>query len=533
MKRVLFLSLAVFSAIALNSQAYDWVQGFGGSGTDKALGIDVDASGNSYVTGNFEGTITIGTYTLTAIGGVDVYVAKFASNGYCLWAFSEGGIGNEEGLGLGCDAAGNFAITGLYNGTPTFGTQTLSSASGYYCAVYNSSGTLQWVREFGVTLGGYPWDVDMDPFGRPVITGYFTNTETFGTTTLVSNGLKDGFVLRYDANGNFDWAVSFGGTMDEVSYAVNTDQNGNIFVTGRYYGTAYFGSLPSTGAGGNDVFLAKLDTGGNFVWVVSGGNCPGNDSGQGVDVDAQGNVTITGYIAFGTALFGTTYLNSNGLTDCFVARYTNNGNFLWAKSFGGTGDDYGSDLSLSISGSIFVGGYFGNTATFGNSTLISAGLRDVLILMLDTSGNVQFALSGGGTGDEYARTLSAGGGYVYFAGLSDGPGAYGAFNIGNNGIYDAVLGRIKYDEVGIDDGENRGITEVFPNPATTEMTCVLNSALSDNARYEIYDVTGNLILTQEISHERTFVDIAGLAQGCYVLRITNGDRITRKEFVKY
>lgn len=516
------------------SQSWDWAQGAGGSGTDKGLGIDVDVAGNSYSTGLFTGTMIAGTYTLTAVGGTDVYVIKTNSSGTILWAFAEGGAGNEEAYGIACDVNGSFSITGLYSGTPTFGTTTLTSASGYFLAHYDASGNFQWAREFGSANGGYAWDVDIDPFGNSVVTGYFTGTETFGTTVLTAMSMKDGFVLRYDATGNFDWAVGIYGTSDEVVYAVNTDASGNIFVTGRYNGTANFGALPTTTGGGNDIFLAKIDTAGNFVWVVSEGNCPGDDSGQGVDVDAQGNVTITGYIAFGTAQFGdSTYLNSMGVNDGFVARYTNNGVFLWAKSFGGVGDDYGSDLSLSISGSIFVTGYFNSTVTFGTTTLTSGGGRDVLVLMYDISGNLQFALQGGGANHEYGRSIAAGGGYVYCTGPATGAGTYSAFSVSNNGMEDVLIGRIKYNEVGVTEYALQEFN-LFYEFSESRLT-ISNYTFVENAAMYIVDMHGRIVFTAELDADGISEhNLGGLAAGNYLVVLHADEQILgREKFTKF
>lgn len=527
------LGLLIFAS-SCHAQTFDWVVSSGSSLRDKGFGIDVDAVGNSYVTGYFQGTMVMGTYTLTAIGGEDVFVAKYNSAGNVLWAFSEGGTGNEQGLALACDSSGNFAITGVYTGAPTFGTTTLSANSGYFVAYYNSSGVFQWAEEFGSPGGGIAADVDLDPLGRPVIVGYFTGTENFGTTTLTSTGQNEGFVLRYDATGNFDWAVSFGGTLDDYANGVNTDLNGNVFVTGRYNGTAIFGSLPTTTAGGFDVFLTKLDPSGNFLWVAGAGNCPGDDSGEGVDVDAQGNVFITGYIALGTALFGSsTYLNSSGMEDGFVACYSNSGTFQWAKSFGGTGDDFGADINVSIPGAIFISGFFTNTATIGTTNLTSSGGKDVLVVMIDTWGNFHWALGGGGTGNEIGRSISTGGGYIYFAGLTDSTGTYSASAVPNNGVDDVIVGKILAENVGVAADDETSLIRVYPNPASDQLHIQPIAAFEENVVITIYDVTGKSVLVQQCtSTGQSIIDVSALGTGIYTLIITGEEINFTSKFIR-
>lgn len=528
---VLFFILAMQGAGF--AQAYDWVRSFGNNGDDKGLSIDVDNAGNCYVTGIFQNTITIGTYTLTSVGNSDVYVAKYNSSGILQWAFAEGGVGVDEAYGIACDASGNFAITGLYTSTPLFGNVTLTTASSNFLAYYDNAGNFQWVREFGSPGGGYAWDIDMDATSAPVVVGYYSTTSTFGATTLNANGIKEGFVIRYFANGNFDWVKSLGGAAEDVAYAVNTDANGNIYVTGRISGTVSFGTITLVGTNSsNDIFLAKLNSLGVFVWAVRGGGT-NSDSGQGVDVDGSGNIVITGFIGAGTSQFGATVLTSNGLTDAFAARYTSSGALVWAKNYGGAGDDYGSDLSLAVNGFIFLSGFYNGTASFGNFTVTSAGGRDVLTLFLDTAGVELWILTGGGIGDEYVRSVSAGGGYVFVAGMNNANAVLIPFSITNSGANDAFVARIKYSEVGIAESESGHTISLVPNPVTSELTFVSEAGFHQ-AVINIYDAAGKIVFTRTMNSENRFsVDVSLFAPGLYTAIIQNNEgEIYSERFIR-
>lgn len=515
----------------LGAQTFDWAVSFGSTADDRGWSIDADSSGNSYVTGMFSATMVIGTYTLTPAGGSDVYVVKYNNAGNVMWALSAGGSGNDEAYGISVDGAGHLAITGIYQNTATFGTATLSASSGYFAAMYDVNGNFQWAREFGSPNGGYAWDIDLDPAGHSNITGYFTGTETFGTTTLTSSGLNDGFVLQYDVNGNFDWAVKLGGTADDVPYAIRNDGAGNIYVTGRYAGTASFGSFTSSSAGGNDIFIAALNPTGMFQWIASSGSCPGDDSGQGIDVDASGNVTITGYIALGTAAFDTTYLTSNGMTDIFIARYNSAGVLQWAKNYGGSGDDYASDIRLSSSGAIFVTGYYTNTITVGASTLTAVGGHDALLMCADMTGNALYALSGGGAGTEYGRTVAASAGYVYVAGIFNANGVYAPFNLTSNGMNDIFVARIKDNEVGIP-VYSSAAWNVYPVPAQSTLEIDLLGFTEGNS-VKICDMHGRLVELYKLTSSHTSLDISALATGTYIVMLVEGENIiARRELIK-
>ena len=113
------------------------------------------------------------------------------------------------------------------------------------------------------------------------------------------------------------------------------------------------------------------------VWMsfpVQGGGA-GRDRAFGITPLSDGGFIVTGFF-YGTASFGSTTLTSAGGWDCFIAKLNADGSYAWAKSAGGTGDDYGSGISSLSDGSSIVTGTFSGTATFGSTTLTSAGSED-------------------------------------------------------------------------------------------------------------------------------------------------------------
>src|SRR5262249_24301705 len=151
--------------IAFNSAAFGqethWAKRAGGTAADQAYGIAEDSSGNSYVTGFFSGTATFGPgeanqTLLTSAGGTDIFVAKYSTSGELVWVKRAGGTGADQANGIGVDSSGNSYVTGLFNGSATFGggeaNQTvLTSAGGtdIFVAKYNSDGTLAWAKKVG------------------------------------------------------------------------------------------------------------------------------------------------------------------------------------------------------------------------------------------------------------------------------------------------------------------------------------------------------------------------------------------------
>ena len=139
----------------------------------------------------------------------------------------------------------------------------------------------------------------------------------------------------------FDWAKNFGGTSDETSYSIAADHLGNVFVTGSFEGTADFdpsaGTTELTSNGDLDIFVAKYDPLGNFIWAVNFGGSV-DDEGLDLAADASGNICVTGYYQENVDFqpgSGTTNLNNQCDYDIFVVKLDGTGSLIWAKSMGG------------------------------------------------------------------------------------------------------------------------------------------------------------------------------------------------------
>jgi hypothetical protein len=108
-----------------------WARDFGGINVDIGLGIAVDASGSSYTTGPFQGSMTVGDTTLTSAGGSqDIFIIKLDSSGSPVWARDFGGINVDIGRGIAVDASGSSYTTGYFEGSMTVSNTTLTSAGG-------------------------------------------------------------------------------------------------------------------------------------------------------------------------------------------------------------------------------------------------------------------------------------------------------------------------------------------------------------------------------------------------------------------
>ena len=448
------ISLLLLSCLQAQNVNLVWAKQIGGVLGEYSQSIAVDASGNVYTTGFFEGTVDFdpgaGTVNLTAVGGFDVFVSKLDAAGNFVWAKRIGGVlANVQSSSVAVDASGNVYTTGILLGTadfdPGIGIVNLSSAGNgdIFISKLDALGNFIYAKNMGGALESFGTSIAVDASGNVYTTGYFEGTVDFdpgaGTVNLVSAG-SDIFVCKLDALGNFVWAKNMGGGgfFDEGN-GIAVDASGNVYTTGDFEGTADFdpgpGTFSLTSNGVADIFVSKLDASGNFVWAKNmGGNS--NDYAFSIAVDASGNVHTTGLFS-GTADFdpgaGTVNLISAGSDDIFVSKLDASGNFVWAKNMGGSSVDVGIFIAVDAAGNVYTTGTFRGTADLnpdaGIFSLTSAGLDDIFISKLNASGNFIWAIKMGGTNTDYGLSIAvdaSGNVYStgYFFGIADfDPGA--------------------------------------------------------------------------------------------------------------
>jgi hypothetical protein len=461
----------LFLVKPLNAQDFDWAKSFGGTSSDEGQSISVDALGNVYNTGYFQGTVDFdpgsGTSILTSLGSDDIFVQKIDAFGNLLWVKSFGGTSFDKGLSLNIDALGNVYTTGYFEGTVDFdpGTGTSNHTStgprDIFVQKMDSLGNFLWATSFGGPSFDVGQSISIDASGNVYTTGSFVGTADFdpgaGTSNLTSAGSRDIFVQKMDASGNFLWAKSFGGTSNDYGESISLDTSGNLYITGYFRGTVDFdpgvGTSNITTAGGFDIFVQKMDTSGNFLWAKSFGGTF-DDFGKSISVDALGNVYTTGYFQ-GTLDSdpgaGTSNLTSAGSSDIFVQKMDASGNFLWSKSFGSTSIDEGQSISVDTLGNVYTAGSFVGTVDSdpgaGTSNLTSAGSRDIFVQKMDSLGNFLWATSFGGPLSDVGYSIFVdplGNVYTtgYFQGTVDfNPGSATA-NLSSNGGVDIFVQKL-------------------------------------------------------------------------------------------
>jgi len=549
----IFIFLLNFSII--NAQTLQWAKQIKSANNVVGSSVAVDASGNVYTVGYFDGTADFnptGTaYNLTTAGWDAVFITKFDASGNFVWAkqFSSSGTDNY-GQSIAVDVSGNVFITGTFTGTVNFGTGNLISAGNndIFIIKLTTAGTISWAKRIGGTLMDNANSIKVDGSGNVILTGTFAGTVDFdpGTTTsyLSAAGSQDIFILKLNSSGNFVWAKNIGSStmVSNCGNCVAVDASSNVYCTGSFNGTADFD--PGTGvtnlisAGSKDIFVLKLDASGAFVWAKSFGGS-NDDEGYSIAVDGLGNVFTTGYFN-GTVNFGTgANLISQGY-DIFVLKLSSTGTFVWAKKMGGSGADYGKSISVDASGNVYTTGYFNGTADFdpgtGMSNLISKGGADIFISKLNSSVNFVFSSQFGGTSADqgFFITLNSSSNIFmtgFFSNTVDFDPGTSIVNLTSAGLYDTFV--LKLDTLtGIEEIYNKVNYNIYPNPSDGKFNVETGNSFITSI--EIFNLVGSRIFSKDfIKSSASEVDISNQNNGIYFVKVkTNISAFTTKIIIQ-
>ncbi|PKN71368.1 MAG: hypothetical protein CVU50_10375 [Candidatus Cloacimonetes bacterium HGW-Cloacimonetes-3] len=525
---IIVLSSPVFCQTTPN---WLWVQHAGETDGVGGQAIATDSSGNSYVTGAFHGTAHIGTNSLTSNGDDDVFIAKLDNNGNYVWLRNVGGTGYDYGYSIAIDDNRNSYVTGRFEGTAIFGTTTLTSCGGddIFVAKLDTNGNYIWAKKAGGQSDERCQSVTTDSSGNCYITGWFDNTVTFGTISLTCSGAVDIYIAKLDSNGNYLWAWKAGGIFQDLGNDIVTDSIGNCYITGWFINTVTFGTITLTS---NDryasLFIVKLDTNGYVLWAKQAGGT-NNILGKRLAVDTTGNSYVTGNFE-GTAIVGSTILNSTGNADIFITKLDSFGNFLWAKQAGGTSTDNACGIAIDEHMECNVMGSFTSIATFGTTQLISRGYSDIFVEKLDTNGNFKWVKQAGGAHSDYGNGIAtdiSGNSYVtgyccesaMFDSLSLTGNLYGAF-------YVAMLpsdGTAVDDELIPETDNSSHLRNAYPNPFHKESNCQIKAEIpmQENGVLSIYNLRGQVVESHQLTSGAHEISFSGkdLAPGIYFYRL--------------
>jgi hypothetical protein len=559
--KTFFTFIILFSSITIFAQAPNclWARNMAGNSVDQAEEAALDAAGNAYVTGWFQGdSLSFDTITIHNAGSFtrDFFIVKYDASGNVLWAKSAGGADDDLGMGISACPDSNIIVTGYFRSPlMTLGSFTLvnSDTNGYsndiFIVKYDPAGNVLWAKREGGTSNDMANAVATDSTGNAVITGYYLSPHIIaGTDTLVNpdSALNEAnvFLIKYDPSGNVLWARSEGGSGSEYAVDVSCGKGDSIVITGYFNSSFRIGSdsLMNTDTSINrhtDLFIAKYDSPGNPVWATCAGGSGANDETNSVSIDPSGNIIICGHYG-SAAMFDTTAITSAGLFDVFVGKYDGTGKLLWVKSTGGTYHDYAWDAFADANGDILITGFFGSPfINFDAITLSNAspgGSGDLWLTKLGASGNALWAMRAGTAADEGATSvISDAAGAIFLT------GGYSGANITIQGIQltnstapgyqDSFLAKFEGNDTatGVVQQEDHYQLSIYPNPGNGIF--IVSSELTVPSQLIITNVLGETIYTLGMKSSgapvRKEIDLHAQPGGVYFVRLIPGSGAQR------
>ena len=388
-------------------------------------GTAVDASGNTFVSGYFDGSsLVIGSATLAKIGTQDAFVAKINADGSVAWARNFGGPRSYAvGAAIAVDNTGNVYLSGSFSSanltTPSLAAFGLNDA---FAMKLDSAGTTIWARNFGgIAAFTQAGSIAVDGSGNVYLAGAFENGN-LTNPPLAKIGIADVFAIKLDAAaGNTIWARTFGGNQADTDGAsIAVDGSNSIYVAGTF-SNADLSSPSLKRRGVYDAFVVKLNSTGALVWAQNFGGIGAWAYGQAVAVDSLSNsVYLSGYFNSGDLVYPT--LTKVGMQDAFALRLDSTGALDWARNFGGAGAKaWGVAVATDNGGDAILAGFFYN-ASLTTPAMAKIGGSDAFAIKLDSTGGISWAHNYGGGNAQGLAVAADGAGNVNFVGSNSGAG---------------------------------------------------------------------------------------------------------------
>jgi hypothetical protein len=494
MKHTIFIIILFFTGLNTNAQnpTVQWVKSNQAiSGDISTKKIEIDSSGNIYIIGYFSGSVDFNPapgifYILnSSYPNYPSFIQKLNNNGNLVWVLKIDFVhGNFYTFKI--DNAGNLIIAGNFKDSvdidPGTGVHMLYSNGGYdtYILKLSANGNFIWAKSIGGPEDDVVSDLVVDDYGNIYSHGYYSDTVDFdpgpGTFYYTSGyifnyPLNSSYILKLNKYGDFVWAKAFlnsepGG--ETLASAIDKDSYGNIICAG-YLSSPGIDFDPGSGiypppVNHSSLYLVKLDSSGSFIWARFNTHIGlwGESYVDYIKIDRYNNICLTG--RFGGSvdfdpgpdtLLLSGYLSGNLWP--FIQKFDENGNFLWAESYGSENSIDPISLAADTFGNIYSTGYFYDSTDLdpGPDTLIfyAQGGRATYLQKLNQNGDLIWAgVLSGNSGISYGwdilvddmENVFVTGEFIGQIDFNPGPGVYNKTSVNNKrASYILKLGQCK------------------------------------------------------------------------------------------
>ena len=455
--------------------AFDSAVAFGSPRGYDSVSDIISHNGFTYVSGAYSGDIYLGigcsasSTNLQSGSGSEAltnglpFVAKFDSNGTCIWiapvtytgsvAANRPSTNTEDSHKLSMDSNGNLyfisRITSTNVNSINFGNITIQNYQimTSFLSKINPNGSWEWVKDLGT-------------FSQPSIPTICPCTVTVDVsddiwvTALDASGSSalPQIFLKYDDNGQILNSTQISGGYVEV-HATTSDANNNLYFAGEFDGSF---SITINGSSqsltyespGEDLLVGKMDMNGNFLWVQKAEQSSQISKIYDMEINGTDEIYLTGYFYARLQLANTT-LNAGGNSNGFLAKINSTGDWQWLKEMDCSCTVEMRSITADVSGNLYVSGYQTNglvTYSNGVSNSGASGAKDAIVVKYDPNGNAQWAKSFGSNNDDQARAITLDRqGNLFVTGIFGETVNIGEFQLSTSGYADIFISRLSVD----------------------------------------------------------------------------------------
>ncbi len=563
-------------ALRIDPLTRAWGTYYGGVASEYVYSCTTDSSANVYLAGATTSTTSIASgghqNTFGAGPGFeDAFLVMFNSSGARLWGTYYGEQGDEDGTSCSVDDLGNVYLAGSTSSTTAIATGGHQNTYGgglfgtydAFLVKFNSLGVRIWGTYYGDTGQDFGRSCAVDPSGNVYLAG-----STQSTSSIAANGhqnapvgpvYNDAFLAKFSSSGNRLWGTYYGDSGVDAGWSCATDSFGNVFLAGRTYSTIGIASnghqnsfAGSTASNGGDAFLVKFNSSGLRQWGTYYGG-PNYESGFSCTADGAGNIYLAGATSSTTAIASGGHLNtisSSSSIYAFLAKFDNAGTRLWGTYYGPLnnttpGSSDRPNCAVDALDNVYLSGTTDinqNIATNNGYQSAYSGSIDAFLVKFNGSGVRQWGTYYGGGDYDYSSTCNIDiNGDIYLAGITKSTsniasgGHQNTFGGGN--VSDGYLVKFNETVTSLVDNSNKVFSiKLFPNPANSIVSLVVNTLTETTTNIRISDMQGRVLLneTKELQPGKNIINynINALESGRYLVQVSNNNGQSVIDLVK-
>ena len=531
--------------------------------------VKSDSEGNVYILGEFlskkltvDGSVLINKADSTLNSDANLFLIKYSSDGKLLWAkvFESDGSFSTSRLDIG--KSNSIIVTsslsvGSYF---SFGNKTYNNPKRYdifFITQIDSDGNLLWSKAFYDLLpcsstAGIKYDSDQN-----IVFGGITNSSTIideSGNAIIRDSVRSVklFLVKLSNNGQVIWTKLFGNNETQVFFFFCIDADNNIVINGVFTAPTFvldslsirnrsikdrFGNLYY------DIFLAKLDSDGKALWLNSIYGKYDDASADKLMTDAKGNIYISGsyqsdtlFIKKDCYVIGGPYFQGK-YDDLFYAKYDQSGNPLWIKSpTDRIKSNFFANLTVSKEGTLYIAGNYDNSKFQGGNLFPSFGYFDAFYIQCDTDGNILKSQPFGSTDWEWIGDLDLDQhGNLFITGNYGSEklklGDFELVNTSNDKSLDIFLIKVCPDSI-----SSTGNPSAYRDLELVYLSDLHRMRISamgegDHGSLSIYNLSGQLIFSEDVQGNTEFVSVPELTAGVYLASLTTESGTITKRFV--